>query len=548
MDIVWTTRRRLIVFGLVCVAITFLQYQLSHGIVTAISSTNEQFLSEIPLKALRSFQSNEQCDDTLIAADHMLSSISIQGSSSVFLGEYVLFTVVLFNGYGIQKDTGGDQLRARLYNNVLKAYTPGTIFDHDNGTYTVAVQALWTGQAQLQVEILYTKEVMIPTIRLRRTWDCTNTFAVFSNNALTEKTACGPDYKTVLKYSKRSKVCDFSYWNKSLKWFCVEPSNNLTCYHWSSIARNWENYTSDLSKCEEELSQRDPDSSIPSKISIQIRPRANGTTPYTAFEDARIPCSSYNRTALWFKVKPTGYFYKNKWILTHCKGIKHFQTDCFRNKTVLFWGDSTLHQWFKYLKKQLHTGRKYVCKRSNGPSDWRTHTTCYYKEYNLTLSFFGHNIPVSRFSKPNLQSMFEIIGFEEFIKSKSPQKHEFLLVINLYSHLQQYNYNHFTSHMMEIKKSLERIFAMKYNVNVFIKLPHTYRRVKDIKWKIRQNDFIGFIYTSIMRKVFKGLYHRVTVLDQKDATIAIRSFPLHPSNEIVREMVLQFLSYACKSY
>jgi hypothetical protein len=92
------------------------------------------------------------------------------GRSSVVLGEYFRFSVVLYNGYSKPKVTGGDHLRARLFNERLKAYTPGTILDHGNGTYTATVQALWTGQAQLQVEVLYTKEIMITAVRLRSTW------------------------------------------------------------------------------------------------------------------------------------------------------------------------------------------------------------------------------------------------------------------------------------------------------------------------------------------------------------------------------------------
>jgi hypothetical protein len=92
------------------------------------------------------------------------------GRSSAFLGEYFRFVVVLYNGYGNAKVIGGDHLRARLFNERLKAYTPGTILDHGNGTYTATVRALWTGQAQLQVEVLYTKEIMITAVRLRSTW------------------------------------------------------------------------------------------------------------------------------------------------------------------------------------------------------------------------------------------------------------------------------------------------------------------------------------------------------------------------------------------
>jgi hypothetical protein len=66
-------------------------------------------------------------------------------------------------------------------------------------------------------------------------------------------------------------------------------------------------------------------------------------------------------------------------------------------------------------------------------------------------------------------------------------------------------------------------------------------------WQLRVNDYIGLIYTTILRQTFKGLYNKVTVLDQMDATVAKRSLDIHPSRALVGEMVNQFLSYVCIS-
>jgi hypothetical protein len=66
--------------------------------------------------------------------------------------------------------TGGDHLRARLFNESLRAYIPGTILDQENGTYTVTFQAVWIGLAKLEVEVLYTKEIIATVIGLRRFW------------------------------------------------------------------------------------------------------------------------------------------------------------------------------------------------------------------------------------------------------------------------------------------------------------------------------------------------------------------------------------------
>ncbi|XP_060555984.1 NXPE family member 2-like [Ruditapes philippinarum] len=293
-----------------------------------------------------------------------------------------------------------------------------------------------------------------------------------------------------------------------------------------------------------ELSTRDRESIIPSNITIQILPKRVGNMSRTTIQRANIPCSKYNKSKLWVKVKPTGYFYNNSWILIHCKGIQHFSGECLRNKTILLWGDSTLHQWYLFIKKHLQAESEHACTWSMG--NWRYPETCNFYKYNITISFQGHNIPISIYTKKNLYNVFKINSFEKFINSKSGKNRNLVLVLHLYAHLQQYNHNFFSAHILEIRKGLERIFKREPNIKVFIKLPHAYRKVEDRKWKLRRNDYIGVVFTNILRNTFKGLFNRITVLDQKDATIAERNLDLHPSKTIVREMVYQFISYACE--
>ncbi|XP_060593181.1 NXPE family member 3-like isoform X1 [Ruditapes philippinarum] len=510
-------------------------------VVRADRQTNRNQLKSLDVykDPMEIYKSGVRCNDSLLAAEATRSAIYIQGRSSVVLGEYFCFSVVLYNGYGNPKVIGGDHLRARLFNERLKAYTPGTILDHGNGTYTATVQALWTGQAQLQVEVLYTKEIMTTAVRLRSTWDFDGIKAIYMNKNLSDSTACGPDYKTVLRHSKISKVCDFSYWNKTQPWFCGKPKGKLSCKHWITITRDWANFTKGISLCEEELCKSDRTTTIPSHITVQTLPRTDNKNK-TTFQEANIPCSVYNNTKLWFKEEPTGYFYNDRWILLHCKGIEHFDGQCLRNKTIVFWGDSTLFQWCIYLMEKLCPGGKYAF------SGWSKIKKCTICKYSINICFLGHNIPVFQFWKKELHSFFLNNSLEDFINARSGKGTDLLLVLNLYLHIQQYHLDYYAAHILELRRIIELIFDRKPNIQVFIKLPHTYRRMAVREWQLRINDYIGFIYTNILRKTFKGLYKKVTVLDQMDATIARRSIKLHPPKTVVGEMVNQFLSYACK--
>ncbi|XP_060588706.1 NXPE family member 3-like [Ruditapes philippinarum] len=544
------TRRSVCIwFGFItCIAVTYLGNNFGH--TTEIPTLDKNSHSEISIlksndafkKILQIYRTDKQCHDAMLAADPVRSAIYVKGRCSVFLGEYVDFTAILYNGYGKPKYTGGDHLRARLYNDLLGAYSLGTILDHNNGTYTVTVQALWIGRAQLEVEVLYSKETMTTAFRLRRTWDFSNIFAFFSYKNYTDKTTCGPDNETVLEYSKQTQLCNFSYWNNSQQWFCGKPKYQLSCDHWRAITRNWDNFTKGMNTCEQELSKRDRHTHIQSNITLQILPNTINGVNRTTFIETSNTCSNYNKTKLWFKVKPTGYYYNNKWIMLHCKGFRHFHGECFRNKTLLFWGDSTLYQWYTYLKNKFLAGIEATCTLGQG---WHRYQRCNFYKYNMTIIFLGHNIPLCGFKMKNLYTFFKSISFEKVIESESRNTDDLLLVLHLYAHIQLYKFEHFAAHISEIKKSLKRILKMKTNIKVFIKLPHAYRRFKEGLWKIKRNDFVGFIFTHIMQTLFQGLLDKIIVLDQKDSTIAKRNLDIHPSDTIVREMVLQFMSYAC---
>ena len=94
-----------------------------------------------------------------------------------------MITVTLYDGYCRKKTTGGDHIRARLFNEELQAYTNGKVYDHDNGIYSVTFNALWTGLAKAEIELLYTVEIIAAMIRVRELW--VNTLCFIISNTQT---------------------------------------------------------------------------------------------------------------------------------------------------------------------------------------------------------------------------------------------------------------------------------------------------------------------------------------------------------------------------
>ncbi|XP_045185355.1 NXPE family member 3-like isoform X2 [Mercenaria mercenaria] len=197
------------------------------------------------------------CRDSVSASDPTRSKIQLKGNHVINLGDTIRLNVILFDGYGKAKSTGGDHLRARLFAYSFDAFAPCTVLDNRNGTYTVTAEALWTGWSKLEVDVLFPKEIIATALRIRTTWDFSDIEVAFHNLNVFGTSMCNPNKVMLEKKSETDIICNFSYWNKTMPWFCAKPhGRNISCKHWVSIGRSWTNYTNTLSKCEQELSGR----------------------------------------------------------------------------------------------------------------------------------------------------------------------------------------------------------------------------------------------------------------------------------------------------
>ncbi|XP_053390597.1 NXPE family member 3-like, partial [Mercenaria mercenaria] len=233
----------------------------------------------------------------------------------IYIGDAIRLNVILFDGYGKKKSVGGDHLRARLYSIDKKAFTAGLIRDHENGTYTVHFEALWSGQANIQIELLFPRELIATMLRIRNKRHFRSILAGFQSLNYTEETFCTSDDLALKNETGQTKLCIFSYWNNTIPWYCAKPvTKNLTCNDFVNSTRSWADYTSEINTCEHQLTKR-------KKINIaDIKHITIYSNKSQVIRDQyKSPCSSYNTTKLWFQEKPSGFFYNGRWILRHCK-------------------------------------------------------------------------------------------------------------------------------------------------------------------------------------------------------------------------------------
>ena len=80
--------------------------------------------------------------------------------NSVSVGDKIRISVTLKTSDGTPRRRGGDKLHVRITNTTLGAFAAGYCIDHDNGTYTAVVPALWPGLSSISIRLAYPRELI----------------------------------------------------------------------------------------------------------------------------------------------------------------------------------------------------------------------------------------------------------------------------------------------------------------------------------------------------------------------------------------------------
>ena len=76
--------------------------------------------------------------------------------------------ISLRNGYNVSRSQGGDHLRVRIFNGQSKAYAAGHVLDHNNGSYTAVLRAIWPGKQTVSLALVYRRETIRAIYYIRR--------------------------------------------------------------------------------------------------------------------------------------------------------------------------------------------------------------------------------------------------------------------------------------------------------------------------------------------------------------------------------------------
>ncbi|TKC48797.1 hypothetical protein EI555_019617, partial [Monodon monoceros] len=230
--------------------------------------------------------------------------------TSYTLGGYLEAILIARDHQGRPKTHGGDLFRAQLLGPGLKAGGLGDVKDLENGTYLLTFPLLWAGQTQVQVQLIHSSE------------------AVWVLRGFGEPS--GPQLISwaISRDPQDTKKLDD---DSGELWFCARlPTLSCDPLVRHSSGRYW-NVTT---PCKEALlAQNVTDKALPLGISPIWAAKEN------------------NRR---LGLKPSGFYHQNMWHLLSCSGRSFSTADsilgCLAGHIVHMMGDSTLRQWWQYLR------------------------------------------------------------------------------------------------------------------------------------------------------------------------------------------------------
>ncbi|KAL1765230.1 NXPE family member 3-like isoform X1, partial [Sigmodon hispidus] len=231
--------------------------------------------------------------------------------------------------------------------------------------------------------------------------------------------------------------------------------------------------------------------------------------------------------------KPTGFYYQNRWHSTFCSS-RSFPTvdsilNCLAGHIVYMMGDSTLRQWWEYLRDtvpslkpvDLHTpyqtGPLMAVDTTRGTVlHWRAHS------WPLRSSF----TPVA-----SLHSVArELHGLAG--------GHYTVVVLGMGAHFTTFPPSIFARRLAGIREAVKALLDREPSTLVVIKLANTgYKSVYGSDWLTLQvNRFLRAAFVGL-QVAFVDAWEMTSSLDLPDN--------IHPEEIIVRNQVELFLSFIC---
>lgn len=470
--------------------------------------------------------SPEEEKDLMASTSPKNSKYHLRGpaQASYVLGGYLEAILVARDHRGRLKTHGGDLFRAQLLSPEFKAGVPGDVQDLENGTYLLSFPLLWAGQARVQVRLIHSSEAVGVLRRIWREKRATVDFrGYFRGPTGTEETViCNVD---PLSIRPRGPTCQYRNVDSGELWFCAQPST-LPCN--SLVGHSSGSYLNVTTLHDEALLARQlTDQVLPQGISpIQIRRASPGNSSLAL--SSRPPCTPGLPAA-----KPSGFYHGHVWHSLSCSSRSFPTVDsilgCLAGHIVHMIGDSTLRQWWEYLRDTVPSLKPVDLHATyqTGPL-MAVETT-----RNIVLHWRAHGWPLRSLRTPvaSLHSVVQELG------GLAGGPHT-VVVLGLGAHFTTFPPSVFVQRLAGIRAAVAALLAREPHTLVVIKLANTgYKSVYGSDWFTLQVN-------RLLRAAFADL--RVAFVDAWEMTSSL-ALPdnIHPVRLIVQNEVHFLLSFIC---
>ncbi|XP_038945907.1 NXPE family member 3-like [Rattus norvegicus] len=466
-------------------------------------------------------------EDFLASTSPRTSTYHLKGpaQANYTLGSNLEAILVARDHWGRPKAHGGDLFRAQLLGPELRAGVPGDVKDLENGTYLLSFPLLWAGWAQVQVRLIHSSEAVGVLQRVwrgkRATVDFRGHFR--GTNSIQETVICNVDPQST---GAKGSTCQYKDVVSGEIWFCAQP-RTLPCN--ALVGHSSGSYLKVTTPHDEDLLAGNvTDRKLPSGIPpILVLPEAQENMRNMALP-SRPPCHPGHLSP-----KPSGFYHQDRWHSTFCSS-RSFPTvdsvlNCLAGRIVYMMGDSTLRQWWEYLRDTVPSLKPVDLHATYqvGPL-MAVETT-----RGTVLHWRAHSWPLR--SRLTPVASLHSVARELHGLAGGPYT---VVVLGMGAHFTTFPPSIFARRLAGIRAAVKALLDREPSTLVVIKLANTgYKSVYGSDWlTLQMNRFL--------RAAFVGL--RVAFVDAWEMTSSL-AVPddIHPRKLIVRNEVELFLSFIC---
>uniref|UniRef100_A0A8C5AX30 NXPE C-terminal domain-containing protein n=1 Tax=Gadus morhua TaxID=8049 RepID=A0A8C5AX30_GADMO len=416
------------------------------------------------------------------------------------VGDQLEALVQMQDFQGRPKHYGGDFLVARLHSPKLGAGVAGTVVDHLNGSYSALFPLLWEGPAQVTITMVHSSEAVAVLQRLREQRSDRFFFrSLFRSGKLSENTVCN----MCLPHNRpQEPLCNYTDLHTGEPWYCMKPKR-LSCD--TRINHFKGGYKKDL---------------VTNKEALLFQ--RSGAEPCTQslLHDPELRNRSIEPGPVQYN--PSGYYYKGSWRLFDGTPVRQFDaksiTQCLTGKVMNMYGDSTMRQWFEYL-------RAFV------PGEHRHPSLC----ANDSVAIPHVPLIISNVLVHSLRYVANELD-------RLPGGPNTVVALSLWAHFSPYPVEVYIRRMRHIRRALERLLVRGPGTLVIIRSPNL--RALDKEYSLNHSDWFSLQLGRVLRNMFMGL--AVVFVDAWEMTLAHHSpHNIHPPPDIIKNTISLILTQVC---